>query len=516
MIILWELWTHYAACKYGDARPNFARIIFWVATAVSECIYRRWPSGGLLPPRWSAIMEHVRRGSRRRRVVPIRWVPPPGGTIKVNVARAPLRGANAAIVRESTGKFLYALSSIAFRWDPVERGGMDVLLRCIQWCISQSFLRIHVESHHSELACFFKEGTPWYLHDVYARLRFLCSIATVQWFHCDVRANGPRTELALWGVDSTEGTREFTNMQDLDTRKSKVHGYSGRFRKGIAKTKIRLTYGGGNVGLQGAVASTIYTNGGIVRGFIPGYIAARQVYGPTYGAEYTVSSNYYKYFEMNHVVEAFIILPGGIDTMEDESHSTKYSSGFYNLIYSLLSFAQVLATLINSFWLITTSLSAAKRLHDAMLKSILRSPMVFFHTNPPGRIINRFAKDLGDIDRNVAPFAHMFMGQVSQLIYTFVLIGLSTACEVKRLDSMSRSPVYAQFGEALNGLPTIRAYKAYDRMATINGNAMDNNNGRDKNQEALHGISFKIRPSDKVGVVGRTGAGFGMDPFFII
>ncbi|VFQ82902.1 unnamed protein product [Cuscuta campestris] len=84
----------------------------------------------------------------------------------------------------------------------------------------------------------------------------------------------------------------------------------------LVRRKIRLTYGGGNVGLQGAVASTIYTNGGIVRGFIPGYIAARQVYGPTYGAEYTVSSKYYKHFEMNHVVEAFIVLPRGIDTME--------------------------------------------------------------------------------------------------------------------------------------------------------------------------------------------------------
>lgn len=198
---------------------------------------------------------------------------------------------------------------------------------------------------------------------------------------------------------------------------------------------------------------------------------------------------------------------------------------------------------------------------------------------------------------------------------------------MKRLDSVSRSPVYAQFGEALNGLSTIRAYKAYDRMANINGKSMDNNvrftlvnmsgnrwlairletlggimiwltatfavmqNGRAENQEAfastmglllsyalnitslltgvlrlaslaenslnavervgtyielpseapaiiednrpppgwpsagsirfeevvlryrpelppvLHGISFKIPPSDKVGIVGRTGAG---------
>ncbi|RAL53539.1 hypothetical protein DM860_015576 [Cuscuta australis] len=60
----------------------------------------------------------------------------------------------------------------------------------------------------------------------------------------------------------------------------------------------------------------LYTNGGIVRGFIPGYIATRQVYRPTYGAEYTVSSHYYKYSEMNHVVEALVILSGGIHTME--------------------------------------------------------------------------------------------------------------------------------------------------------------------------------------------------------
>lgn len=51
----------------------------------------------------------------------------------------------------------------------------------------------------------------------------------------------------------------------------------------------------------------------------------------------------------------------------------------------------------------------------------------------------------------------------------------STAREVKRLDSITRSPVYAQFGEALNGLSTIRAYKGYDRMAYVNGKSMDNN-----------------------------------------
>ncbi|XP_020536049.1 ABC transporter C family member 2 isoform X2 [Jatropha curcas] len=183
----------------------------------------------------------------------------------------------------------------------------------------------------------------------------------------------------------------------------------------------------------------------------------------------------------------------------DQSTSEGYRPGYYILIYALLSLGQVTVTLANSYWLISSSLRAAKRLHDAMLDSILRAPMLFFHTNPTGRIINRFAKDLGEIDRNVASFSNMFLNQVWQLLSTFVLIGIvstislwaimpllilfyvaylyyqNTSREVKRLDSITRSPVYAQFGEALNGLSSIRAYKAYDRMANISGKSMDNN-----------------------------------------
>ncbi|KAL5577348.1 hypothetical protein UlMin_019047 [Ulmus minor] len=183
----------------------------------------------------------------------------------------------------------------------------------------------------------------------------------------------------------------------------------------------------------------------------------------------------------------------------NQNDSKGYKPGFFILVYALLSFGQVTTTLANSFWLIVSSLHAAKKLHDTMLQAILRAPMVFFHTNPTGRVINRFAKDLGDIDRNVANSMNMFLGQLWQLLSTFVLIGIvsmislwaimplmilfyaaylyyqSTAREVKRMDSITRSPVYAQFGEALNGLSSIRAYKAYDRMATINGKSMDNN-----------------------------------------
>lgn len=183
----------------------------------------------------------------------------------------------------------------------------------------------------------------------------------------------------------------------------------------------------------------------------------------------------------------------------DETKSTAHSANYYNGIYALFSFGQVLITLMNTFWLVFSSLTAAQRLHNGMLDAILRAPMSFFHSNPLGRVINRFAKDTGDIDRTVLIISNMFLTFLFQLFSTFILIGIvsslslwavmpllisfytayvyfqATAREVKRLDSVSRSPVYAQFSEALNGLATIRAFKAHGRLAETNGAAMDNN-----------------------------------------
>jgi hypothetical protein len=218
IIILWELWTHYAACKYGGESPSFPRIRFRVAKAVAECVFRRWPAVGLLPPHWHSIVDFISHVRGRRTSTLIRWTRPPPGYVKINVARAHAGGGYAAIVRDCSGMFLFAYSTATHRWDPVVRGAMEAVNKCLEWCISQSLLRIHLESHHSEIRPLFEERTPWYLDDICSRLRFLCSCATVIPFVCHKRANAPAASLAEWAAAQTEGAHYFTDLQDLDVR----------------------------------------------------------------------------------------------------------------------------------------------------------------------------------------------------------------------------------------------------------------------------------------------------------
>lgn len=49
----------------------------------------------------------------------------------------------------------------------------------------------------------------------------------------------------------------------------------------------------------------------------------------------------------------------------------------------------------------------------------------------------------------------------------------ATNRELKRLDSIARSPIYAHLNECLIGLSSIRAYRAWDRMAQQNAEKLN-------------------------------------------
>jgi ATP-binding cassette subfamily C (CFTR/MRP) protein 1 len=134
-----------------------------------------------------------------------------------------------------------------------------------------------------------------------------------------------------------------------------------------------------------------------------------------------------------------------------------------------------------------------------MAVSILRSPMQFFETTPAGRILNRFSNDIYRIDEVLSRCFNMLFQNSAKSLATviivcattppFILIAiplaglyayiqryyLRTSRELKRLDSVTKSPIYAHFQETLGGISTIRAYQQQDRFVKENEYRIDEN-----------------------------------------
>ncbi|MGH0138248.1 UNVERIFIED_CONTAM: hypothetical protein FKN15_038511 [Acipenser sinensis] len=69
------------------------------------------------------------------------------------------------------------------------------------------------------------------------------------------------------------------------------------------------------------------------------------------------------------------------------------------------------------------TLRASTRLHDELFRKILRSPMKFFDTTPAGRILNRFSKDMDEVDTRLPFQAEMFIQNVILVVFCLGVIG---------------------------------------------------------------------------------------------
>ncbi|KAL2917185.1 Transporter of the ATP-binding cassette (ABC) [Polyrhizophydium stewartii] len=160
---------------------------------------------------------------------------------------------------------------------------------------------------------------------------------------------------------------------------------------------------------------------------------------------------------------------------------------FYISVYGLISLIELFALIFKFVVQFRGGIRASRVMHSKLVEAVLGSPMRFFETTPVGRIINRFSKDMSDIDLGVmftfSGFFTLTCGAVLRiglvtfvtppfllalvflyLYYRLARFYLLTSRELKRIDSVSSSPIYAKFSETLNGVSTIRAYGAEDRL----------------------------------------------------
>ncbi|XP_020609632.1 multidrug resistance-associated protein 4-like isoform X3 [Orbicella faveolata] len=162
--------------------------------------------------------------------------------------------------------------------------------------------------------------------------------------------------------------------------------------------------------------------------------------------------------------------------------ASKPDLALYLGIYGGLVVGLFLLSLICIELYYTLTVVASKNLYDKMLTSLMRAPMYFFDNNSIGRILNRFSKDIGMIDDmmpmilcDVLQTGLVCLGilglvavnnpvtivMVVPLIIGFVYLRnyfMKSSREIKRIEGISRSPLFGHFSTTLLGLDTIRAY----------------------------------------------------------
>jgi len=85
----------------------------------------------------------------------------------------------------------------------------------------------------------------------------------------------------------------------------------------FAENSIRLVYGGGSVGLMGAVAKSVLDHGGTVTGIIPDFLANRERMNPNLTELVVTPDMHERKRLMFERSDAFVALPGGVGTLEE-------------------------------------------------------------------------------------------------------------------------------------------------------------------------------------------------------
>ncbi|KAM4772481.1 ATP-binding cassette sub-family C member 10 [Rhinophrynus dorsalis] len=177
-----------------------------------------------------------------------------------------------------------------------------------------------------------------------------------------------------------------------------------------------------------------------------------------------------------------------VTSLLSAQENTSMSITFYLSVYGGIAAANSIFTALRALLFALGTVRAATVIHRRLLGRILRATVTFFDVTPIGRIINRFSSDLYCVDDSLPFILNIFLANVFGLLGMLVMISYGlpwilpvllplgllyyhiqrfyryTSRELKRLQSITLSPIYTHFSETLTGLNTIRATRHAERF----------------------------------------------------
>ncbi|XP_049439277.1 multidrug resistance-associated protein 1-like [Epinephelus fuscoguttatus] len=151
-------------------------------------------------------------------------------------------------------------------------------------------------------------------------------------------------------------------------------------------------------------------------------------------------------------------------------------------VFAALGCTQGMAMFGTTLAIALGGIVASRHLHADLLHSVLHSPMSFFEVTPSGNLLNRFSKEIDAIDCMIPDGLKMMLGYLFKLLEVCIILLLATpftglvllpltcvyifiqsfyvasSCQLRRLEAVSRSPIYSHFNETVQGASVIRAF----------------------------------------------------------
>ncbi|GAA5922614.1 uncharacterized protein JCM15063_003362 [Sporobolomyces koalae] len=178
----------------------------------------------------------------------------------------------------------------------------------------------------------------------------------------------------------------------------------------------------------------------------------------------------------------------------------RHSPDFWLSMYCLIAVVSVVLGTARVAFFLWRGVCASRIIYRTLISNIVGARIRFFDTTPTGRILNRLSKDMETIDQDVPTTANFFLFEIFAVVgiiaaiagslpaflpaaaiisVLYWLLGLmyrASSRELKRTESVTRSPIFSLFGETLLGVTTLRAYGDGSRFLEQIFSLIDTNN----------------------------------------